>query len=803
MRMLSTLRHSCRSLLQKPVFSGAVALTLALGMGANCAVLIMANAVLLRPLPYADSDRVVQVWSFTPEHPEALGTVSFPDFHDWEARSKSFSAMTAYNIATADLMRPTTAEELAGASVTVNFFEVLGMQPALGRTFRPEEKDAPVVVLAYSLWKRDFGGRTSVLGERATLSGKPYTIIGVMPQTFTHPEPLWSRAAEFWRPIQGFDRMGRGARFLRVLGRLKAGVDVDGASSEMNVIGAQLAAEFPKTDAGKRVRVVSLRKEMFGELYRPLFLLLSVSLAVLLVACANVANLQFVRVSTRVREVSMRVALGAKLRDLMSWFLGESLVLALVGGAGGLFLGYIVVSVLRKVAPVTIRGLDLAVVDVRTIGFALGLALFAALIIGLPPLMRILQLQAGSNPLQPNLHLGSSRSKRRTQSIVIGAQLAAVLPLLIATLVLSRSLFKLLDVDPGFSTGRLLSLRFDLPQARYSDTVQMHAFLERFANRAASVPGVHSVALTSSVPLTAPNTDFVVPVSVKRGESAGTAPAVYFRVVSSNYFDTLGISRLEGDIFSASDEESNARVAVINARFAQEYLPHDNPVGKEVFVFLDAAPAVFRVIGMVQDARSVSLSKPAEPEIYVPYGRDTFLDMAMVVRTELSSRQIEGSIRSALAEIDKEVAPRDMETIEEIVRSCTSNARFATLLVSISSVLAFALSLIGVAGVVAYIISDRTKDFAIRLALGATYAEIMRNVVGRMLGLTACGILIGLPLATFVTRIPSDLIFGIRPLDLFSFGISALILAIGVGLASYLSASRIVAIDPARSLRVE
>jgi len=785
------------------VFSTAVVLTLALGVGANSAVFIVANAVLFRPLPYADSDRVIQLWSFTPEHPDALGTVSFPDFHDWESRNKSFSEMTAYNISTADLMRPTAAEQIAGALVTVNFFKVLGVQPALGRTFSPQDKDTSVIVLAYSLWQRDFGGRASVLGETAILSGKPYVIIGVMPQSFSHPEPLWSRTAEFWRPIEGFERMGRGARFLRVLGRLKSGADLGSASSEMNLIGAQLAAGFPQTNAGKRVRLTPLRKQMFGELYQPLFLLLGVSFAILIVASANVANLQFVRASSRVRDVSIRVALGAKPRDLVLWLLGESLLLALIGGAGGLFLGHIVVSTLRHVAAGAIRGLELAVVDIRTICLAFGLALFAALVVGAVPFLRILLVESVSNPLLPNLYSGSSRFKQRTQNIVVAAQLAAVLPLLIATLVLSRSLFNLLRVDPGFKTAKLLSLRVDLPQARYADAMHTHATLEGFAEKIASVPGVHSVALTSSVPLTALNTDFMVPTSVKLGQSATTAPTVYLRVVSDKYFETLGIPRIAGDNFSASDQESNARVAIVNSRFAEEYLPHEDPIGKEVFVFLDTAPTTFRVIGIVQDIRSVAISKPAEPEIYVPYQPDTFLDMAVVLRTEIPPSEIEVSIRSALAEIDREAATHDMETIAKIIRGCTSNARFATLLVTISSVLAFALSLIGVAGIVAYIISDRTKDFAIRLALGATPAEIMRSVMGRMLRLSACGILVGLPVATFVNRVPADLIFNITPLDLFSFGISALILVAGVGITSYLSAFRIVAIDPATSLRVE
>lgn len=795
---------ACRSLGRNWKFTFVVILTLSLGMGANSAVMFVMNALMFRPLPYTNSDRVVNLWSSSTGRPEPVMTVSYADFVDWKARSTSFSEMAAFAVASGDLVGNTNPENVAGSAVSTNFFDVLEMKPMLGRTFDAGDDKQPVIVLAYSLWQRHFGSQVSAIGAKLLLSGKPYTIIGVMPPKFMHPEPLWEKSAEFWRPIPDFSGMGRGARFLRVVARLKPSVSFEAAAAEMKILSLQLAQAYPQTNSGRTALMVPLRLQMFGEMYRSLFLLFAVAAVVLLVACANVTNLQLVRSNSRILQMLVRMALGARPRQLFLAMLGESMALALMGAAGGICTGYLALHVLRLVAPASLHGLDLVTIDGRMVLFALLLALLCTLLIAIPPSIRFIRLRAGSVSQVNTAYFQSvTASRQRTQSVIMAAQLALVLPLLIATVILARSFFNLVHVEPGFDPRHMLTLRLNLPQSRYRGPEVTRNFFQTLRQSALTIPGVRSVALTSAVPLTELNAELAVGVALDPSASPGQIQQVYYRIVSEDFLATFGTPLLSGRSFTETDTSDRPRVAIVNASFVKTYLAGQDPIGKTVFLFKDTNPVAVNIVGMAGDMRFKSLAASPVPEIYLPFAQDASLAMAVIVRTDAPPETTVAPLRDKVAQLDRQLPLRDVETMERIVYNGVSVSRFAVLLMALSSMLTFILALIGVGGIVAYIVSERTREYAIRIALGATRGAIIRSLMGHIVRFGAFSVVIGLALAVTLNRIPAHLIYGVRTLDIFSYSISVVAMIAAVFMASYLSLRGVLRIDPASVLKTE
>lgn len=793
-----------RSLGRNWKFTFVVVLTLSLGIGANSAVMFVMNALMFRPLPYTNSDRVVNLWSSSTGKPEPVMTVSYADFVDWKARSTSFSEMAAFAVASGDLVGDANPENVAGSAVSPNFFDVLEMKPMLGRTFDASDDKQPVIVLGYSLWQRHFGSQVSAIGAKLLLSGKPYTIIGVMPPKFMHPEPSWERSAEFWRPIPDFSAMGRGARFLRVVARLKPSVSFDVAAAEMKMLSLQLAQAYPQTNAGRTALLVPLRLQMFGEMYRPLFLLFAVAAVVLLVACANVTNLQLIRSNSRLVQMLVRMALGAMPRQLFLAMFGESMALALMGAAGGLCTGYLALHVLRLVAPASLHGLDLVTIDGRMVVFALFLALLCTLLIAIPPGIRLIRMRAGSVSQVSTAYFQSvTASRQRAQSVIMAAQLALVLPLLIATVILTRSFLNLMHVEPGFDPRHMLTLRVNLPQSRYRGPEVTRNFFQTLRQSALTIPGVRSVALTSAVPLTELNAELAVGVAFDPGASPGQIQQVYYRVVSEDFLDTFRTPLLSGRNFIETDSSDKPRVAIVNASFVKTYLPGQDPIGKTVFLFKDANPVSVNIVGMAGDMRFKSLAASPVPEIYLPFAQDASLPMAVIVRTDVPPETSVAPLRDKVAQLDRQLPLRDVETMERIVYNGLSISRFAVLLMALSSVLTFILALIGVGGIVAYIVSERTREYAIRIALGATRGAIIRSLMGHIVRFGAFSVVIGLALALTLNHIPAHLIYGVRTLDIFSYSISVAAMIAAVFMASYLSLRGVLRIDPASVLKTE
>lgn len=795
---------ACRTLGRSRKFAFAVVLTLSLGMGANSAVMLVINAFLFRPLPYTNSNRVVSLWSSSTGRPEPVMTVSYPDFADWRARSTSFSEMAAFALASGDLAGDANPENVAGSMVSPGFFDVLEIKPMLGRTIDAGDDKQPVIVISHSLWQRHFGGQVSAIGTKMILSGKPYTIIGVMPPKFMHPEPSWDRSAEFWRPLPDLSGMGRGSRFLRVIASLKPSAPFGTAAAEMRTLSLRLAAEYPQTNSERTALMVPLRSQMFGEMYRSLFLLLAVAVVVLLVACANVINLQLARSNSRNQQMLVRLALGANPRQLFSAVFSESMLLALMGAAGGLFTGWLALYALRLVVPASLRGLDLAAIDGRMLLFALLMALLCALLIAVPPCIRLIRLRSGAGSQVNTLYVqGGAPSRQRLQSLIMAAQLALVLPLLIATAVLARSFFNLLRVEPGFDSAHLVKFRVNLPQSRYQGAEAIRNFFQTFRQSAGAIPGVHSVALTSVVPMTELNAELALGMALQPGESPSDIQQVYYRAVSENFLSVMRIPLISGRNFAATDTSAAPRVAIVNRSFAKTYLAGQDPAGKTVFLFRESGPIPVNIAGVAGDIRFKSLGSPPAPEIYVPFAQDASLAMSVVVRTEVPPETVIGPLGGKLAQLDRQLALRDVQTMEKVVYDSAAASRFAVLLMVLSSLLTFILALVGVGGIVAYIVSERTREYAIRIALGATRGAIIRGLMFHIVRFAGASIIIGLVLASAINRIPAYLLYGVRAMDAASYSGCVIVMIAAVVLASYLSLRGILQIDPATALKTE
>jgi putative ABC transport system permease protein len=795
--MIRNFSYLCRSLSRNWSFTLAVIVSLSFGMGGTSAVLILLNGLLFRPMPYANGDRVLNVWSSAKTKPQM--PVSYADFVDFRRRGTSFTEMAAYSIDSRDFTTPEAPESLNGAMVTSNFFDVLQVKPLLGRTFEPQDGHQPLIVLAYSLWQRDFAGRKSILGETLLLSGKPYTVIGVMPPTFAQPEPLWGQTAEYWCILPDISNLSRGLRFLRVVGRLKPDVSPGAAAAEMRGISTQLAKEFPQTDSEKTVLLVPLRDQMFGRMYRPLFLLLFVAMAVFLIACANVANLQFARSNARAQEMSIRLALGAGMRHLVSWTFAESLLLTCLGAAGGLTIGYVSTRALRLFAPAELRGFDQAAVDARILLLSGLLAVLATFLTAMPSASRLLRAASWTR-ITPYREAGV---RQPLQNLLLTAELALVLPLVIATLLLARSFSNLTHVDPGFDQQSLLSLRFALPQARYANPSTRSAFFQQLLAISATTPGIRSAALSSSVPLTPANAEVAVDIAFQPDPN-GPSQQVNYHVISESFFQTMGISMLSGRNFTPDDNESGTRVAIINASFAkQHWTAKDDPVGKVVSLRKENRVIALAIVGVVADIHSISLALPPSPELYVPLAQDNSLEMGLILRSAVPPTDLITPIRVQVARLDKQLPVTDVYTMDKIIYDSTTTQRFALILLLISATIALALALVGVGSVVAYIVSQRTREFAIRMAVGATQQAILNSLMRHILKFSLFGLALGLLLALNVNRIPRYLIYGIRTTDLASFVGAPVGLTAAILLASYMPIRAVLRIDPATLLRSE
>ena len=796
------LRYGVRMLARSPGFTTVAVLTLALGIGANTAIFSVVNAILLRPLPYKDPQRLVMVSKENPRRGVYRNHVSPPDFADWREQQEVFVDLAAFYQESFHLTGTREPERVLGCRASAGLFPLLGVEPVLGRSFAAEE-DQPgrerVVLLSHSLWQRRFGADLDVVGERLTLDGEAHLVVGVMPRGFDFPGD-----AEFWKPLaltpEQLDDRERGAHYLLVVARLRPGANLEQAQTEMDIIAARINE---RTRAGWGAEVAALHEVTVGGVRPALVLLLAAAGLVLLIACANVANLLLARASQRQKEFAIRAALGAGRRRLVGQLLTEGLLMGALGGLLGLLLAQWGVDMLLTLIPSSLPRAAEIGVDAWTLSFALILALLSSLFFGLAPALR-----ASRSDLQESLREGrqsgvSGPSSRVRRGLVVTEVALAVLLLVGAGLVLN-SFVRLLYVDAGFNARNLLTLRMALTNARYPEPKARVVFYQQVLELVRSLPGVRSAGLISDVPVTGGlgywNNAFHIagkPIPPPQDRTYA-----YLRWISPDYFRTMGIPLLRGRGLRETDREGSRRVVLINEAMARRFFPSEDPLGQPLVIYWRSREP-WEIVGIVGDVRQTTLELEAAAQMFVPYFQSPQSYATLVVRTAGESMGLLPSVKGVVGAVDSDLPVYRVRTMEQVLAASLSGRRFSMLLLGLFAVLALALSLVGIYGVTAYLVGQRTHEIGVRMALGAQPGNVLRLVLTQGMRPVFVGLAVGLAVAFGLTQFLRSFLFGVGATDPVTFAGVALLLAAAALLACYVPARRATRVDPMVALRYE
>jgi putative ABC transport system permease protein len=805
--MRHDLTYAVRGLLRRPVFTSVAILTLALGIGANAAIFSVVSAVLLRPLPYPDPDRLMMLWTYNPRQGFDKDVGTYPNFDDWRKQNTSFERLAAYTAGSYTLTGAGDPAQIYGAIVTPGFFEALGIAPASGRAFDERETTAAgdrVVILSHGIWQRRFGGDAAIVGRSVTLNGVSHEVVGVMPEKFAYPEDteLWTALA----PSERFARMmqSRGAFWLRVIGRLRAGVTRASAQSEMDGIAARLERQYPANE-GLGVRLVPMHEEIVGDVKRPLLILLGAVGFVLLIACANVANLLLTRAASRQKELAIRGALGAGRGRLVRQLLTESVLLGAVGGAAGLLLAAWSVDLLHTLAPSNVPRLALVAIDPRVLAYTACASLFTGLVFGLAPAF---QGTAGAGEaLKEGGRAGAEGARgRRLRSALAVVEIATALVLLIGAGLLVRSFIALGRVRLGFEPRQILALQIELPRAKYSQGPQVNAFYEQLISRVAALPGVETAASSSSLLLPSlPNSAGLMVEGRPPATGSGRNIPVPFDSVTPTFFEALRIPLVKGRLFNKNDVPGGLPVALVNQAFVRRFFPSEDPIGRRVAFGRapDADTTWMTIVGVVGDTRRGGLDRPPWAELYYPHAQAPDRRMYVIARTSGDPMSLARAAQAEVWAVDRDQPVSSVRTLETLLARAQANRRFTTLLLGIFAAVALILAAIGVYGVIAYSTQQRTQEIGIRVALGATERHVIRMVIVEGLKIGICGMAIGVAAAFVLTRLMSGLLFEVGERDPLTFvSLPVLLMTLAVA-ASWIPARRAVRIDPIVALRAE
>lgn len=800
--LLLDIRYGLRMLAKSPVFTVAAVITLAAGIGLNTAIFSVINSVILQPLPYREPDRLVQIWERNLKKAIDNGVVSPSNFLEWRKQAESFESLSAYNIWRPSLTGAGDPTRLAGAVVTADFFSTLGVTPQLGRTFSPEEEYRDknrVVIISHDFWQSRLGGNLDVIGKNLTLDEASYTIIGVLRPDYRHPEPFFAQRALLWRPLNLAER-DLSLRYLRVIGRLKSGFIRDQAQAEMSVIAQQLQKSNPASNTDWDVNVVALNKQIIGDFSFALFVLQAAVAFVLLIACANVANLLLARVAARKREVAIRSALGASRTRLVLQLLTENTLLAGLGGVLGLLLAFVGVNYLVSLAPKDIPRLEDIRLDGRVLGFTILVSLLTMLLFAFVP-----SWQAAKSNFSGVLKEGgrSAQGGQRSRDALVIAEIALSLVLLTGAGLMLRSLLHLQDINLGFNPANLLTMRIDLPRSETREDNQVISFYQQALASLERLPGVESASITSSLPLEGLN-NLTVDVLIE-GQPApeqGNTPSANYRIISPSYFSTLKVPLIKGRGFTDNDRKDSVRVAIINEAFARLYFSDADAISRKIISGVDANTPR-EIVGIVGDFKQEGLATDIKPEIYVPYAQKSSPSVALVVRTSTDPANLTAAVQNATWGNKKNVAISMVRTMRQTLAEAISRQRFNVILLGIFSSVALILAAIGIYGITSYTVTQRTHEIGIRIALGAQPSKIAKLIVGQGMLLTLIGTSIGVAVALGLTRLLTRLLYGVRATDPITFIIVALILTGVAVVASYLPARRAMKVDPMIALRYE
>jgi putative ABC transport system permease protein len=801
---IQDLRYGLRTLLKTPGFAVIAVATLALGIGANTAIFSVVNGILLKPLPYSDPDRLVQIREYhVPKHPDFA--VSPGNFLEWQAQSTAFTQLAAYRTGFYTLLGSGEPERLVAGRVSAGLFTMLGVEPAIGRDFLADE-DQPghgnVVILSNRLWQRVFNGDPNILGASMNLSGNTFTVVGVMPRDFRFD----TDESDLWAPI-AFDqeeRQLRGAHYINAIAQLKPGVSLDRAQAEMSAIASRLEQQYSDSNGGWGARVHTLLDYKVRRVKATLWVLLGAVGFVLLIACANVANLLLSRAATRRREMATRAALGAGRWRIARQLMTESILLAVLGGAAGLALAAWGVEALRAIAPENLPRVRDVGIDNRALLFTAAATLLTGLIFGLAPALHASRINLAET-LKDSGRAGEGAGRQRLRGLLIVTEVALALILLVGGGLLLKSLWQLSQVDPGFDYHNGLVTTVHLPQKKYGNDQLQVVFFENLLRELSTLPGVQSAAGSNVLPII---DEFKLGFDIEGQPSAEDAqkPSTDYAAVTPGYFKTMGITVLRGREFTSEDNANSRRVAIINETMARQYFPGEDPIGKRIN--LTNGPDRYReIVGIVRDVKQQGPDAPAKPHSYEPFAQEPSRYCNIVLRCSIDPALVAPGVRAQVLKVDSEQPVGRFRTLEEILAGSVAQQRFSTLLLCIFASVALLLSVIGLYGVMAYSVAQRTHEIGLRMALGAGRRDVLRMVVTRGMSLTFLGVALGLAGAFLLTRLLSDilteLLFGVPPADPTTFAVIPAILALVALAACLLPAIRAARTDPMVALRCE
>ena len=804
------LRYGARVLSKNPVFTAVAVISLGLGIGANTAVFSVINAVLLKSLPFKDPKSLVLVWGDSRDDDRLRGRnqLSATDVADFRSQTTTLEDISPYMGWNPLMSGNVEAERIPAIQVGDGFFNVMRGTPMLGRVFTAEEQEEGkdlVVVLGHQLWQRRFNSDPNIVGKTVTLNSRTYTIVGVMGPDF-HPLPasLVFPQGQFYRPIaEQYDNEERSSRHVRAVARLKQGITIDQAQVDIATIASRLEQEHPTTNKNQGARVVSITDDTVGGLKRTLWLVFGAVVLVLLVACANVANLLLARATARYKEITIRAAIGAGRGRLIQQLLTESLILALLGGGVGLLLAVwgtkAIGSLASRINPV----FENISVDTRTVLFTLSVSILTGIVFGLVPALQISKPNL-ARWLKEGRGSGGSASRNRFRGALVIAEVALTLVLLVCAGLLIRTVIRLRSVDAGFNAHNVLTMNIGLPSAKYPKPENVVAFFKEATDRIAALPGVKAAGITSVLPLS-DNFDGRGLVVEDYPKPKGEEISVDLYVVTPGYLSAMEIPLRHGRTISDHDTIESAKVAVINQRMAEQLWPNQDPVGRRIkFPGSESNPQPWRtIVGVVNDVSQYSLDKEPPMQIYLPHSQFPTLFDSIVVKTQGDPYSVLGAVRREILSVDKDQAVYNVITLEELHRDSIALRRFLMLLLVVFAGLTLILAAVGIYGVMSYAVNQRTQEIGIRMALGARPADVLTLVVKGGIGLALGGVGIGVVIAFGLTRLMEALLFGVTPTDTLTFAFGSLAIITVAALACYVPARRATKVDPLIAMRNE
>ena len=812
--LVNDIRFGVRGLLKRPGFTSIAVVTLALGIGANTAIFSVVNATLLRPLPFKDPDRIVMAWGYIPKfaHQSDKFPTSAGNYLGLVKQTQTFDQLAAFRQWSWQLTRAGDPEQLQGVRVSANFFEALGASPALGHTFtvdQDQEGASPVAIISHRLWQKEFGGDQGVVGKTLTLNGRGVSIVGVMPREFEFPGGAnmipglqFATKNDIWMPLamDARERSNQGSLNLAMIGRLKAGVTIPQAENELRAIENSL----PLGTVNYSINLVPLQKQMVGNIQRLLLVILATVTFVLLIACANVANLLLARASTRRKEMAIRGALGAGRWRIVRQLLTESILLSFVGGLFGFVLAVWGTPLLVSFIPEKVPRIHEINVDLRVFGFALLISVATGLVFGLAPALHGARVDLNESLKEGARGTTGGWRQNRLRGFLIVSEVSLAVVLMTGAALLTKSFIRLIDVKPGFDPSHTLTMEVSLPTlppSKYAKEDEQVAFFQQVLERLNHAPRVTAAGAVLSLPLTGAEESTDLFIEGRPAASAGERPSTDYTAVSPEFFSVLQIPLQKGRQLSNRDNKDAPRVAIINEALARRYWPNQEPLGQRIRIGFEKDTR--EIVGVVGSIKQSTLSEEARPAMYVPYAQLPYGGLTIVIRTNSDPISLAALARTEIHSVDPTIPVTNIRTMDEVFSASVEQQRFSMLLVGLFGGLAVALAAIGIYGVMGYSVTQRRQELAVRMALGARARQVLQLVLKDGLVLASFGVVVGLAGAFALTRLLRSLLFEVQPTDVQTFAIVAGLLILVALLASYLPARRASKLDPLTVLRSE